>query len=486
MRNVFYLLILLFVVSFTACNDDFENYTHSPGDILSFSADTIRFDTILSTVNTPYMGLMVYNKNKDALLVSSIRLKNAGESGFKINVDGMAGDFFSDVEIRSNDSLYIFVDVKPDRPDGITPVLLEDCIEFVTNTVTQTVTLESYIQDVEILRSLVIESDTVLYSELPFLVYDSLYVKPGAVLEIPEGTILYMHGNTHIIVDGTLKIKGTHEKPVIIRGDRMDILLGEIPYDRVPGQWGGIRFGSESYHNEIEHAHIRNGNYGLCFELSQPEQPKLLLRNSILTNCKGNLIQAVNCNITVENCELSNSKDALVELTGGAYSFTHCTLANFYSSNNSGWGSSENRTLILNNTYILPDFSASELYPITKADFKNTIFWGLNSRLSPIRIEENQQSAMVYFFQNCLIQNKGENDNDFVNCLFAKDPLFKKIKPRNEETDTEDFIYDFHLTEKSPALNAASRETAGLFPKDLDGYDRLSDSGPDIGAYELH
>ena len=61
-------------------------------------------DTVLTGIPTSTRQLKVYNPNKKALLISSIVLADAGKSGFRINVDGIKGNQFSDIEIAGEDS----------------------------------------------------------------------------------------------------------------------------------------------------------------------------------------------------------------------------------------------------------------------------------------------------------------------------------------------------------------------------------------------
>ncbi|MDR1436614.1 MAG: hypothetical protein LBI65_00700 [Candidatus Symbiothrix sp.] len=492
-----FLFFSLFLASFFACNDDFENYSDSPHDLLSFSVDTLRFDTVLSAVNTPFYAFRVYNKNSKPLLISSINLKNAGTSGFKINVDGQAGAHFNNVEIRANDSLYVLVDIKPDKTGKNQPVIINDYIEFITNGQQQGVVLEAYGQDVVVWRGLTLSSGSVLSNLKPFLIYDSLVIDEGIVVDVKEGTVFYMHKNAEIIVKGTLRINGSAEKPVTIRGDRTDFMVG-VPYDLIPGQWGGIRFTSTSFDNVFEYARIRNGNFGINMELSDPSRSKLKMNNVILTNFKGALIRSANCRLSAENCEFSNSRNALLSLTGGNSSFTHCTLANYYASNlEAGWGNSKNETVILSSTYYHENDTGRvnpEYYPVLQADFYNTIVWGMQNRTtSQIAIEENDSSFISYYFENCVIPNESATNDDVnnpdivprvVNCLINKYPEFLDISPAKRREDDTEFTYDFRLDSISPARNIANPKYARRLPIDINGISRLSDEGPDIGGYE--
>ena len=81
-----------------------------------------------------------------------------------------------------------------------------------------------------------------------------------------------------------------------------------------------------------------------------------------------------------------------------------------------------------------------------------------------------------YIFDHCLVQ---------VDTLNTDDPdhwesIIKNIDPRFISSSD----YDYHLDTLSPAMNKANPEFAAYFPIDLDGVSRLSDDGPDIGAYE--
>ncbi|MDL2223319.1 hypothetical protein LJB98_04380 [Bacteroidales bacterium OttesenSCG-928-M11] len=487
MRNLFYIVLVCLIASFMACDDGFDDYSTNPNDTLTFSVDTLCFDTLLTTINTPTASFKVYNKNKKDILISSIQLKEYAESGFRINVDGLAGDSFENIEIRSKDSLYVFVEAKLSETGVNAPVEIEDMIEFVTNTVSQSVCLKAYAQDAVIWKGVIIEEDTSLSNEKPYLLYDSLFIKEGITLTIPEGTTLYMHGKTNILVDGCLQIKGTADRPVLIRGDRFDNIFTNASYDLVPGQWGSIRFSSTSYNNTIEYANIRNGTNALLFDPSEVSSSKLSIRNTVIKNFKGYIMYAVNCDISAENCEFSNSLNALVTLIGGRYSFVHCTMANHYlSSKEAGWGISNDETLILSNKYYLEGSADSVLYPIERADFKNVLIWGSKpiNGSSRIRINEHEKSSMSYFFLNCLFPNKGTNDNDFVDCIWDTDPLFSKSSPGKGED--EDYLqYDFSLSVESPARNKGDLPTAVNLPIDINGVSRFLDEGPDIGAYEF-
>ncbi|MCC8146667.1 MAG: hypothetical protein LIO93_09595 [Bacteroidales bacterium] len=482
-------VVLMLMSVLYSCDDGFEDYSSNPNDRLTFSTDTIAFNTIISTINTPFKTFKVYNRNSKDLLISSVSMEKGQESSFKINVDGRAGYTFNNIEIRANDSIFVFVDAKPAETGGDTPKYLTDYIVFQTNGQVQKVLLEASAQDAFIWKGAVIESDSIVSNEKPYVIYDSLVVGKNAVLTIPEGTVFYMHGGSYIHIKGMIKAKGVQEKPIIIRGDRFDQMVN-IPYDLIPGQWQGISFAEDSYGNEFEYVHMRNGNYGMDFLPSDASQTKITLKNVVMTNFKGLLINSVNCNILAENCEFSNAQRALLNLEGGIYSFTHCTIANHYfSSNEYGWGTSNNETVILKNKNIIEKDQKidSVFYPL-QASFYNSLIWGSKDKsTSRISISKSNGYDLSYLFENCLIPN-GENDNPeeggatVINCIIGKSPEFKTIL--TGESGKVEFMYDFRLTEESPARNVASRFVAETVPLDINGIDRFQDEGPDIGVYE--
>ena len=483
----FCLFIILLATNFFACKDDFENYSDNPQYLLSFSTDTLSFDTVLTTVNSPVLAFRVYNKNAKPLLISSVRLAEGANSDFKINVDGRAGAIFENVEILANDSLLVLADVKPKENGKYLPALITDYIIFETHNIQQKVVLEAYGQDVYSWRGAIVSADSVLDNQKPYLIYDSLVIETGATVEIGEGCVFYMRNDAQLIVKGTIKIKGTIEKPVIFRGSRTDYMV-TIPYDLIPGQWGGIRFAPESYGNELENVQIRNGKYGMDLEVSDdPSGNKLYMKNVILTNVSGTLLQAVNCNIIAENCEFSNAKNALLYLIGGSCRFTHCTIVNFYPYHPElGWLKSDNETLVLTDAVLNWD-AENEYFPVINAEFFNTVIWG-GSSTSAIRIEKNFDNDIPYLFKNCLLPNKETDDPQVVDCLFQKDPLFRKNYPTNPDSIENTWYpsFDFSLQKDSPAKDAADFEIANQIPYDLKGFFRLTDGRPDLGAYEYN
>ena len=210
--------------------------------------------------------------------------------------------------------MYVFVEVTVNPNASNQPLLVDDSIIFTTNGVKQSVRLEAYGQNVNLYKNgLILTQDTHFTAERPYLIYDSLVISPNITLNIDPGVTFYMHDTAKVITYGTLLAKGTRENPIVFRGDRLDFILNDIlPYDRTPSQWGGIFFRPESYHNIMDNVIVRNGKTGLTFEKSSPDESKLKLSNSQITNMGEHLFSARNCKIEVTNTE--------------SVSYTHLTL----------------------------------------------------------------------------------------------------------------------------------------------------------------
>lgn len=471
---LFLTTVLLCMALFSACEDKYENYSTNPNDVLSFSHDTLSFDTLFSTVGSTTLKLMVYNRCNKPLLISSIYLANANDKVFRINVDGFSGTSFPDVEIRAKDSMYVFVETTLKENNANTPLIQMDSILFLTNGVTQKVILKACGQDAYILRGgNSIETDSVLSNNKPYLIYDSLVIRENATLTIPEGVTLYMHDNAKINIYGTIKITGTSDCPVTIRGDKLNSTVG-VSYDRLPGQWAGIYFAPGSFNNEIDHARIRNGKHGLIFDASTPGQPKLKLTNSVLTNVYYNLFSAENCHIEAANCEFSNAGGALLYLNGGKYSFTHCTIADYFI-----WSARSSAAVCLKN-YRTENGQTTPL-PLEQADFLNCIIYGNKpSEVELYPCKDEPGTVLNYKMDYCLLKlenNKFDNTH-ISNYILNKDPLFRQIN------DDENYIFDFRLTEKSPAVNKGDDSCSTFFPFDMDGIRRPAGEHADLGAYE--
>ncbi len=464
-----YILLSFFVLSFAwSCTDD--EFTTSPNSLLEFSSDTINMDTLFTTIGSSTRKLMVYNRHSKAINISTIKLINAGNSGFVINVDGMSGQVFDNVEIAKDDSMFIFVEAKLKETTQDVAVRMEDMITFDFNGITQKVVLEAYAQDAYMWKGKVIESDTTLTSQKPILIYDSLYVAQGAQLKLEAGTRLFLHSATAIKVDGRIISEGVLGNPVVIRGDRTDNLFPNLPYSEMPGQWGGIHLRRGSYGNTFNYTDIKGMDWGIRIDSADVDQLKLKLTNCILRYSNKALIDATNARVVAGNCEFALSGGSQVYIKGGRHSYTQCTFANYFP-----YGFSAEPSIVLTNQVIDLDTAITKDYDLLQADFNNCIIWGNKSTEVGLRAVDGA-GEFAHRFDHCLIKARGNNDDDFIDIQWNIDPCFVEVK----ETD---YKFDFRIDSLSGAIGKGSAEFIKEYPLDLLGNPRLAIE-VDLGAYQ--
>ena len=461
-----------------SCNSLEEDYSVNPAHHLSFSVDTLSFDTVFTSIGTTTKSFMVYNKHPQALNIERIRLSNKRASGFRINVDGRKGDNFQNIEILSGDSLYVFVEATIDPNDKKQALLIKDSILFDLNGKQQRILLEAIGQDVHLIKGgRHIEKDETFAADKPYLIYDSLTIGEQAKLSILPGVQCFFHENAFVSVSGTLSAKGTLEKPILFRGDRLDdVLEGTLSYDKTPGQWHGLRFASSSYGNVLDHVIIRNAIYGIDLSNSNTAQEKLSISNAQVTNMTKVALVATNCRVKAVNTEFSNTASSTVHLQGGLYEFIHCTIANYIT-----------LSTRLSPSLVLDSYSDDKgSYPLD-VRFDNCIVDGSygvgeTDYTGELLLGKSTEEAPVnYLFNHCTLKTKGKDNANFISTQFEKSPTYKLLGGEKNK-----YCYDFRLdTVSSPAAKGADLEISKQYPKDRLGVDRAKEGNPSIGAYQF-
>lgn len=448
----------------TGCISD--AISHSSTDRLSFSRDTMSFDTVFTNLGTPTARLVVRNKAKRGIIISSIHFKNP-DTKFRINVDGVSGSEFRDVEIRAKDSIYIFLECFIPENDSKEPMLVEDELMFVTNGVTQSVLLEAWGQNVTRLRGVVLDSDMRLTAERPYVIFDSIVVPPGVVLSIDPGAKLLFHDKAYMDVQGTLLALGNAENKIDMRGDRMDNVLPNVSYDIMAGQWKGIRIAPESFDNRIEFVNMRSTSFGLMLDsCDNTDRTKLTLLNSWLHNSQGNVLTALYSKVVATGCCFSEAANATAYLAGGDFNFLQCTFANNYLF-------SVITSPLVTLEHAVPDEEIAPTIPWMNAEFRNCILYGI-----PDDINIDELTGSNVFFRYCSFKSEGTDDDNFLNSLWNTDPMFHTIR--------EDYYFNYRLQPDSPVKEAGDPSFVtedAMF--DMDGINRLSLGNPSLGAYQF-
>ena len=259
---------------------------------------------------------------------------------------------------------------------------------------------------------------------------------------------------------------------MVLRGDRIDHMFDYLPYDRVSGQWQGVHFYKSSYNNRLDNTDIHSTFNGVVCDSSLCDKPKLTMTNSTIHNCQGYGLLAQHSVVDMLNTQVSNTLKDCVAIYGGVVRMRHCTLAQFYPFDGA-------RGMALRFSNKLNGYD----YKLYECDITNTIVTGYADDV--ISGELDKDVAASYLFTNCLLRTPSDTGN--AECF--KDVIFEDVKDTESSgdknfalIDTDNLIYDFRLSDKSKAIDTATK----LADSDCE-YDRLGvarGEKPDIGAYE--
>lgn len=449
----------------SSCIED--AYTDSPSDQPVFSTDTLDLGTVFTAEPTATRRFLVHNPHSKQLSISDIRVSGPDADCFRLNVDGISGRTFSGVDIRGKDSIFVLVEATfPEGPQSQT--LYKATVDFTTNGVTRSVAMQANGQNVVRMRGAVLDTDTRFDSKLPYQIFDSLVVSPGATLALDPGATLCFHDGAMLIVRGRLLGEGTADAPVTMAGDRTGNVVTDISFDIMSRQWTGVFFTDTSSGNVIQNTDIRNTWQGVTVlgDGSRGEAPMLTLTNCKLRNSGGLVLEVYHADVDAAGCEFAEASDGLVYLQGGRHTFANCTFANYYLFTAIGGPAIQFAHVSADAKTGLDDGSG---LPYTAATFANSIVYGLGNDLS-----HGDLSGTDIRFRRCLLKSSGSDDDNFIECLWGEDPLYYTVR--------EDYVFDYRLRPDSPAISAGDPQ---LVPARAatDRYGHLRGGAPDLGAY---
>jgi hypothetical protein len=473
-------LLIMIVWGMSSCKKDIID--EDPGIQLSFSQDTVFFDTVFTSIGSVTKYLTVRNTSNSRVRISSINLAGGSSSFYQLNIDGEAANEATDLEIAANDSLFIFIRTTIDPTDVNSPFVVSDSILFLTNGNQQKVQLvawgqnahyilaDTYIPGFPKFKIVAGENETVTWTgHKPYVIYGYAVVDSTGMLEITKGANIHFHNNGGLWVykGGTLKVRGEADSVVTFQGDRLEPF-----YRDLPGQWDRIWLNESAQDHEINYAVIRNGFIGLQPEtFSSQMGGKLILSNTIIENMTGFGILTRYFDMIAYNNVVTNCGQYLVALTwGGDYDIRHCTFANY-------WSQSVRVTpsFVLNNFFTDQD---NNIYAFDfNAYFGNCILYGRNNEEMLYSFDEG--ASYDYFLESCLLQTEEDftDPAHFANCLNDKDTIFLDYMNN-----------DYSLDTLSAAIDKGNPQVLTGFPFDLQPDITRNNRElllPDMGAYEF-
>ena len=499
MRFSLFLLIIL-LLSFNSCRKDF-NTILSKGK-LQFSKDTVFLDTVFTNTSSSTRSFKVYNRSNDAITIPTIALGRGDNSFYRLNVDGIPGKSFQNIDILAKDSIYVFVEATIDFNQVTNPIYTDSIVFDATNNF-QDVDLVTLVQDAHFLfprrdaqgitetivlgqdemgeditvNGFLLDDNTIWQNDKPYVIYGYVGVPSDKTLIIEAGTKVHFHDDSGLLVqeDGTLKVNGELDNEVVFEGDRLEPNFSEIA-----GQWGTIWLRAGSKNNEINYAIIKNGIIGLLVDDINGVDPTLTIKNTQIYNTSNFGILGRQTNILGENLVLANSGQATLACTvGGTYNFTHSTFANY-------WNGSFRQfpTVLVNNFFTSIENGNEVINPINlqAANFTNCIIDGnqnvefMLDRVEGADFNFNVANSLLKFdTTNAELLNNPLFDfsdtNLYQNIILNGNPYFRNL-----------FENDLIIGQDSDANNKASLSGATIVPFDILGVNRTL--LPDIGAYQ--
>jgi hypothetical protein len=458
MRILLSLILLTGVLINSSCKK--ESFTNSRDARISFSSDSIYFDTLFSSTSSVTKSFKIFNENDQKLNLREIRLAGGANSSFRININGIAATEASNIEMGAGDSIYVFVSVKPGQSNQDQPFILEDSISFQFNGNERWVKLSAWGQDANFKNAYELSEDETWTNERPYVIIGGLNIPQGKKLTIEKGTKVYFRADAPFVINGTLEVKGEKydSTKVLFQSDRLD-----DPYNGFPGSWPGLIFTNTSIHNNISYAVIKNAYQGIVLN-----ETALQLNQTIIENCYDAGILSVGSDLTASNTLVSNCGKGVILANGGNHKLIHCTIA----------GISNNYVLHKEPSLIIADFirDGNTVYVNdTKVELINSIVWGANGSVeNELFINRIGTRSWEILISNNLIKN------ELVPEGVTLSQNVYNVDPEFEEIDSEKRKYNFRLMENSPAIGIGKSTDIKI---DMEGNTRNSVS-PDLGAYE--
>lgn len=481
--------ILLVLFLGFACKK--EQFNTSGSAKLGFSQDSVLFDTVFTGIGSATRHFRIRNPHDQKIKISSITLQGGAQSQFIVNVDGVPGTSFKDVELAAKDSMYVFVQVNVDPNNQNSPLIITDKLVFVTNGNSQEVILEAWGQDAYYHypnKAIYFSDGTYLpYSRIsedeyavvtwnkdkPHVIYGFLAVDSTQKLIINAGVRVYLNYKASIWVYryGEIKVKGEKGNEVIFQGARR-----EKDYADEPGQWDRIWINEGSNANEIDYAIIKNGYIGIQAEVFGNTiglPGRLKLTNTKIQNMSLWGIYALAYNIYAGNNVISNCAEHCLNVElGGKYTFLHCSLSNLWSK------SSREKT-----TVNIRNYTDQQVLPMDSCYFGNCIIDGSLEEELTVDVRSSASYTPQVFFSNSWLRSKADlgDASRFLqsrkgeSLLDYEDPAGYNFETKDSENRIKGFTH-------SKAIADANK-----FPLDLNKTSRSASIGSgsiSAGAYE--
>ncbi|GAB4331989.1 MAG: hypothetical protein OHK0038_07290 [Flammeovirgaceae bacterium] len=456
------------MILWQACTPEEEILDTNPPLMLSFSTDTLTFDTVFTTIKTTTKRLSVRNPNDKAIVIHSIRLQKNLASFFSLTINGKKQNEIQNLKVLGKDSLLILIEaILPESKQNL-PLKIEDELNFQVGSKTQSVKIVAWGQDAIFYenpqKKQVIDCNTIWYAQKPIVILDTLLLlESGCKLQIEAGARIHFGNESALYIAGTLESKGSFEKPIYFQSLRTD-----KDYAVNPSQWKAIFFLEGSKDNILDWTVIKNGQVGL--RIGTPDEdtiPDVTISNSIIKNMGVAGVQAFTSDVKIYNSLIfACVENAVALLDGGNYELIHNTFmgVNVIPQSKNCNGFVRNVPLIYLTNYL--DISGQRLKAPLFVKMTNNLIWG--DAEEEVGLFEDKSEGFEVVPKNNLIRTKST--------FWQRNGNILNINPKTKGKRCEDV---FELEADSPAIDAG---ISTFLTNDLKNQPR--EDKPDIGAFE--
>lgn len=433
---------------------------------LQFSTDSILFDTIFT--RQPQTGsypisvtkLLSVKNPSDFWVKADFKVAGGANSPYSINIDGIAGNEISQLEIAPKDSVFVFVQCKLEANNETQPLLVLDSLYAQVGNLRSKLILAAYGWDAHYVRDTILPNNTVWNDKTkPYVIIDGAFIAPNSKFTIAEGVQVFASARSGIYVFGQLEMNGTAEERISIRGDK--------PVEATktyPNQWYGM-YVAPGGTASIAYADITNAIVGLRTD-SQAlgNDPCVVLKNTRIQYCGQACLIGVSGAISAENCLFADAGSySFLGYFGGSYIFNHCTFTDYsFFTNRNGGHFGLTNTLRDGNGFLIATL------PL-QIQLQNSIIYGY--KREEIAIDRSDRAAF-------------DLNNTTYNLLKTQDELELFKGNQNILNRDPEFVSiangDYHLEPTSAAIDQIPMLS---LPLDLEGKSRTAPT--DMGAYEF-
>ena len=191
-------ILTIFCLTFFSCQKD--SFITSGNAKISTSVDSIKYDTVFTSVGSITQSFKINNLNNQKLLLSTVKLVKGPTSAFKININGIAASEATNIEVAANDSIYVFVTVNINPGNADLPFIVKDSIMIMYNGNSHFVQLEAFGQNANFLRKQIIKGNVTWSNNLPYVILESIRIDTSATLTIQPGCKIYLHADRKSVV----------------------------------------------------------------------------------------------------------------------------------------------------------------------------------------------------------------------------------------------------------------------------------------------